>query len=296
MIKNLRALFRNHSDKLVFVFLIMISSVLIVNSDNQTIQVLNKSGQTFFAAFQVGVSGLSGVVARLFGTLDDVGKLSQEVADLKKQLSDYKQLNELKDMLEQENQQLRSALNMGLSIPKIFQYNVREIPALIIAKEPGNFFQSLIINRGSKDGIHKDMAVIAEYEKGFGLVGKIVSVSVISSIVMPIYNKDFYASAQLKTSQYEGLVSGLGENSQDVLMQFVSKNAKSHLKIHDVVITSGTGQVYPKGIHIGTINEISSNSYETSMELQLHPVVDFARLQTVFVIDMDKSYLGGLDE
>jgi rod shape-determining protein MreC len=159
---------------------------------------------------------------------------------------------------------------------------------MIIGKQPGNFAASITINKGEKDGVKADMPVIAKSADFYGLVGKVITVGAGTSIVMPIFNSSFYVSAILEKSNYEGLVNGLGETDPNVIMQYIPKLAKSDIVYGDLVVTSGLGLAFPRGIHIGKVQSIISK-YETSMELTIAPVIDFGKLQYVFVIDKGRE-------
>jgi rod shape-determining protein MreC len=67
-------------------------------------------------------------------------------------------------------------------------------------------------------------------------------------------------------------------------MRYVSDQARTEIGYGDLVITSGMSSVYPKGIHIGTVVSVEAQPYDTSLELKLDPIVDFERLEYVFVI------------
>jgi rod shape-determining protein MreC len=85
-------------------------------------------------------------------------------------------------------------------------------------------------------------------------------------------------------------VEGQGNNEYPLLMRLISKRARDGVHFGDMVITSGigggqgTGTVYPAGINIGRVSRIFYKEDETSMEVELETVLDFSRLEYVFVI------------
>ena len=201
--------------------------------------------------------------------------------------------------MKKQNIKLRGIIGYSFTIPSLYDNNIKIIPARVIAKQPGNYALGIMINKGKKDGIKINMPVIAPYEvfesenspditvpekKYQGLVGKTITVGENTSIVLPLYNNSFFISAKFKDSEYEGLINGLGENNPCVLMQYVKKNAKAEIKYGDIVVSSGLGQLYPRGIHIGKVKAIKAKPYETSMECEVEPVVVFSRLEDVFII------------
>jgi rod shape-determining protein MreC len=84
-------------------------------------------------------------------------------------------------------------------------------------------------------------------------------------------------------SRYEGLVSGAGDGTS-LVMRYVDDRARASIRFGDVVITSGMNSIYPAGIRIGTVDSIQSKAYETTLELTLNPIIDFERLEYVFVV------------
>ncbi len=125
------------------------------------------------------------------------------------------------------------------------------------------------------------MPVVAFYEGFQGLVGRVVECGQSSSKVLPVYDKSFYAAARLQNLRYEGLVNGSSNTKNRIYMSYVNKNGKERISYGDIVITSGMKSIYPKGIYIGRVRSISAREYETSLQLEIEPTVDFSRLEYV---------------
>ena len=70
-------------------------------------------------------------------------------------------------------------------------------------------------------------------------------------------------------------------------MSYVKKLALEQVQYGELVITSGMGQLFPEGIHIGRVREMTAKGYEASLELEVEPIVDFSRLEYVFIIDTE---------
>jgi rod shape-determining protein MreC len=117
-----------------------------------------------------------------------------------------------------------------------------------------------------------------------GLVGKVLLVGPGSSQVLPLYDPQCLVSARVDSTRDEGLVSGEGMDRDTVLMQYVKKIAKSKIQYGDLVVTSGLGGLYPKAINIGRIRDITAQAYETSLRLEIEPIIKFERLEYVFLI------------
>ena len=155
---------------------------------------------------------------------------------------------------------------------------------MVIARQPGSYFASFTINRGSSHGIERYMPVVARVGGYRGLVGKVVNVGPASSTVLPLFNEKSFVAARLQKSRYEGLIAGQGKSSSLLLMRNVIKNALLKIDYGDLFVTSGLGGVFPKDIPIGRVRAISSESYETSLNIEVEPIVEFSKLEYVLVL------------
>ncbi|MBN2481492.1 MAG: rod shape-determining protein MreC [Bacteroidales bacterium] len=151
------------------------------------------------------------------------------------------------------------------------------IPARIINNTVNNQYNYITINKGSRDQIEPDMAVICNN----GIVGYTKSVSKNFTVVLPALNLDFIVSGKIKKSGYYGPVSWNGVNAN--LLTLVDIPHHVTLNQGDTVITSGYGGIFPEGYLIGTIEDFrlkGGNYYEINIKLSS----DFRRLDNVQVI------------
>jgi len=89
-------------------------------------------------------------------------------------------------------------------------------------------------------------------------------------------------------------VAGQGKDRATIVMRYVRKTAAALVEYGDLVVTAGLGGLYPKGINIGRIREINAPAYESSLELSVEPIIDFDRLEEVFLIDAQPETAEGL--
>jgi rod shape-determining protein MreC len=115
-------------------------------------------------------------------------------------------------------------------------------------------------------------------------VGKVTEVYAESALVLPILDPAVYVAARLAESRYEGLVNGNGQRAGNLLMRYVDRQARFSVESSDLVVTSGMRSIYPAGLRIGMVTAIQGRSYESSLEIDLDPIVDFPRLEYVFVL------------
>ncbi len=150
------------------------------------------------------------------------------------------------------------------------------IAAKVIAKEPSNWESAVIIDKGKKDGVSENMAVITE----LGLAGRVFEVANNSSKVILINDPNFGVAALLQRSREEGIVSGSINGS--CRMKYLYPN--SDVKIGDVVITSGLSQEFPKGILIGSVADTEGDASGLSKNCVISPAVNISRLEEVLLV------------
>jgi rod shape-determining protein MreC len=271
---------KNRTSILLIIYLVF--SLVSLSFSSRTVEFRPKEwGMAVISPFQIGFSAVTTFIRRTFNSINELRRLSVEYEELKQKLSEYKSIERDKVELERENQRLKEQLGFSQSLA------YRHITAEIIGKEPSNLFNTIIINKGSRHGIHAEMPVIA-YQNGFqGLVGKVIEVGEITSMILPIYDSRSYVSARLQSSRFEGLVNGSGSESGFVVMRHVHKRAREETRYGDLVITSGMKSIYPKDIFIGRIRSIGAQEWESGLELEIEPVIDFTRLEYVFVLDLE---------
>lgn len=188
--------------------------------------------------------------------------------------------------LEQEVQKLSDSLVSVTKDSSIYHRdqfallrNYRLIPAKVVANsvdKPGNL---MTIDKGSADGIHKDMGVIS----GTGVVGIVYLVAEHYAIVIPVLNTKSNISCMIQNRGYFGYLRWKGGVSDLAYLEEVPRH--SHFKLGDYVVTSGYSAVFPPGVRVGRILHVFNSADGLSYRVQLRLSTDFARLRDVCVID-----------
>jgi len=279
---------RSNNTLYVFLALVTISFSCLLFSTRSFVIDVRDVGFSLFSGIRGAIQGVSTSVQKTILSVKELSRLKEEYDQLVKQLERYEELARNAADIEQENINLKKQLNFSQNL--IFKH----IPAQIIGKDPDNLFSSFVIDKGIKEGIKKNMAVIAFQDGTQGLVGLVVQVGRHESMVMPVYDYNSYVSARFAQSLYEGIVSGQGDSNGPLVMKYIKKRAKDEIQYGDRVVTSGLGGIYPKGIEIGRVSKIIFQEYETSLTVELEPSIDFSRLEYVFVIE--KGNTGADDE
>lgn len=188
--------------------------------------------------------------------------------------------------LEQEVQKLSDSLVSVTKDSSIYHRDqfallrdYRLIPAKVVANsvdKPGNL---MTIDKGSADGIHKDMGVIS----GTGVVGIVYLVAEHYAIVIPVLNTKSNISCMIQNRGYFGYLRWKGGVSDLAYLEEVPRHA--HFKLGDYVVTSGYSAVFPPGVRVGRILHVFNSADGLSYRVQLRLSTDFARLRDVCVID-----------
>ncbi len=267
------------SELLLIVF-VLISGVMLGFSSGSFVLNFKKIGFTVLSTVQSGIYKVTSGIGDTFGAVRELGKLRKDYAELTKKLEDYEQMRRSNAEIRKENERLLEQLNFTISLEE------KNYPAQIISRDSDNLYAYFTINRGSSSGIKKNMPVIAYQNGNSGLVGKIVQVGAVTSIVMPIYNLNCTVSARIQNSRDLGLVSGNGNEDLPLSMKYIKKRVLEELHYGDVVVTSGENNNYMRDLPIGSISKISVIDYDSSLDIELTPIIDFSRLETVVVVNM----------
>ncbi|HHV19857.1 MAG TPA: rod shape-determining protein MreC [Thermoanaerobacterales bacterium] len=206
--------------------------------------------------------------------------MKEENENLKKQVAELLQYKQNIIEYQRENADLRTLLGFK---ERSFQYDLEA--AEVIARDPSNWFNVILIDKGEKHGIKKDMAVITDE----GLVGYTISTASNTSKVVLITDERSSVSAMLQRTRDNGMVKGTIDPAPSgyLKMEFLPQDA--NLVKGDIVISSGLGGIIPKGIIIGEVAEANKESYELMQYAIIKPAVDFMKLERVFVIKGEKE-------
>lgn len=199
---------------------------------------------------------------RLRAENDELRRAADSVASLQSEISE----------LQAENTRLREML--GFSAQSAYPL----VAAKIVARNPDNWFAIVVINRGSADGVAKDMPVVTPR----GLVGRVSKVGLRSSTVMLLGDPDSGVGALVQRSRDTGVVLGAAGPNPILRMKLFSRDAS--VEAGDTVITSGLGGVFPAGLLVGLVNKVSTDQFGLLKVAEITPAADLARLAEVFVI------------
>jgi len=158
-----------------------------------------------------------------------------------------------------------------------FKQSHQEVPmvgARVIAASAGTASRTIEIDRGERDGIRRNMAVITPD----GAVGKVIEVYRDSAQVLLLTDKEGGAGAMLVDTRTQGPVGGTGEPT--LLMKYVASEEK--VNVGEKIVTSGMDRIFPGDIPIGTVVEVKAGN--PFKQIRVQPAAKFERLETVIVL------------
>ena len=273
---------KSNFDGSLLVILLFVSSILLWTSTGEFVVSFRDVGFSVASSFEKVVFSVHSFFKNTVTSIMELSSLKEKYNELTEKLNKYEILENSTQALKKENKELRELLGLSNRI------RTHNIVAEIIGLDPNNLYYGIIINRGLKHGIKKNMPVIAFEKGGLSLVGKIMSVGAFSSVILPLYDDRCFIAAKMEESRHRGIVAGQGSASLPLIMRYVKKRVKDEVKVGDVVLTSGLddSSIFPKNIPIGYISKIAVHDYETSLELFVEPMINFSTLEYVFVLDV----------
>ena len=230
--------------------------------------------RTLVAPLQSGVMSVGQKVDNFTSQLISFSQLKEENNRLKEEVDRLTAENNLLTEARQENARLQKLLDLKQMIGNEFSLTA----AQVTARDLENLHQTLIINKGTEDGLTKDMPVINQQ----GLVGRIINVTASTAEVLLIMDREGAVGAMVQQTRVPGVVEGLGPNSSQLQMIHIAVDAP--VSVNQVVITSGYGGKFPKGLRIGYVTEIVQEDNGLMKKAIIQPFVDFGRLEEVMVV------------
>ena len=170
-----------------------------------------------------------------------------------------------------ENGRLRRLLALHEWLP------ITTLPGEIIAREWGGWARSLTVNRGRRDNIARLTAVIAPE----GLVGRVVDVRPGAAVVQVLTDPSSTVGAHVVRTRTPGIVEG--DPRGTIRFKYLAREG-ARIQVDDVIVTSGLGGLFPRGVPIGRVRAIDDRGSALFHYALLSPAVDFARIDEVLLL------------
>ena len=230
----------------------------------------HKLGLEVIGPFQTVISKVSNYAGGFWEKYTSLFSVREENAQLRQELLQYKTANiEYREAVA-TNVRLQKLLELKESLPP------PTLTAEIVGKDPSLWFRTLTINRGSSDGVQKGMPVVTVE----GVVGQVLTSSPNYSKVLLATDPNSALDVITQKTRVPGIVKGLGREAFG--LHYVLKSAE--VEKDDYVLTSGLGGVFPKGLMVGTVSEITKSRRGMFQNIEIEPAVDFSQLEYLIII------------
>lgn len=276
--------------ELVLIILVFVSGLMLAFSSGGFVINFQRVGFTVLSSVQKGITAVTSSIGDFFTAVGELSDLRKENMILSEKLKNYEAMQRTNAEFRKENERLRQQLDFSSSSEQ------KNFPAQIIGRNLDSTYTALVVNKGSTSGIKKGMPVVAVQNGTVGLVGRVASVGLATSVILPVYDTECMVSARIQNTRDIGLVSGLGSDSNPLKMSYIKERVLSELHYGDMVVTSGESSNYISDIPIGTISRISVIDYDSSLDIELTPIINFSRLETVIITDVNEINTNLLNE
>ena len=229
---------------------------------------------------QDGMNGIGKWFTNKADYFNSVKKLTKKNKELESQVNELTEENSLLAQNKYELERLRDLYQLDQDYS-----SYEKIAANVIGKDSGNWFDIFTINKGSKDGIKKDMNVIS----GGGLVGIVTDVGKDYAKVRAIIDDESSVSVSFANTSDTGIVSGDLKLMDDGVMNVTEVLKDAKVTEGDMVVTSKISDKFVPGILVGYVTNIKLDSSELTQTGQIIPVVDFKHIDEVLVITQLKD-------
>lgn len=224
---------------------------------------------------QIAVSGAANAVTAGVQLMED------NVTSYFRLRSDNTQLLEENARLNAEIMQLTNALGGALDGDSTYvasDLDYTFIPARVLAFSDDRHHNYITLNKGARDGITPDMGVIGKD----GIVGVIQSVSMHFSVVAPVIHEGIYISSMIRKNNYMATLHWHTPNIRQAKLEDVARHV--HVELGDTIVTSGMSAIFPAGMPVGVVSEVSLGEGESYYDIDVQLATDFKSLRTVDIL------------
>lgn len=238
---------------------------------------LEKVGSSVLSPIQLGVSGTIGEVSSVFGTLQRVRDLATQNADYREEIDRLEsELVRLRE-LEVENTDLRNLLGL-----KERTRPGTLLPVSVIGRDDTAYAQAITVDRGTTGGVVEGTVIVTHK----GLVGRVVKANPLSAKVMLLNDINSSVAIRLQSdTRATGILRGQSQGNSLVVVHIPQTDV---IKVGDVVITSGIGEVYPEGLVVGKVTRVERNEADPFQAAAVEPAVDMNKLERLYALAEEK--------
>lgn len=249
---------------------VLLAVVLIALGQALRFDAVRGVAATVFAPFQVVFSGTGNSARGFVGTIASIGDTAAENRRLKAQVAELQRQLAASDQLQVTDQQLRDSLGLRNNL------KIHTVAAQVIGLDPEQMSQSMTIDIGRDQGIKPGMAVLGQR----GLVGRVIAAQGHSAQVRLISDQGLPVNVELAKTHLGGTLK-IQEGKLVIEILGVTPDVK--LEAGDILVTSGLGGNFPKGIPVAEIGRFHYQPALVAQTAEVAPLDDLTRLEYVLV-------------
>jgi len=262
---------------IVIVTIVLLITIILTAGKRYNITFIEKGLGYIVMPVQKTFSSVGEWISDQIYFIKNIKELEKQNTELAKKVDELSYENKILQQYKDENTRLRKLLELDKKYP-----DYPKIGAEIIGKDPGNWYNVFLIDKGSNDGLEVDMVVLS----GNGLVGHIIEVAPNYSKVLSIIDDRNAVSSKVLRTGDLGIVKGDLTLLNEGLCKMEYVDAEADIIVGDEIVTSNLSDIYSPGIMIGVVKEIETESHGLTKYALIEPVVDFRHLEEVLVINM----------
>jgi len=222
---------------------------------------------------QIGVTAASNYVGLAWDRYVVLWSLQQENEQLRQRVRDLENTARRAGEVERANQRLGRLLELQ---HRVGDLGSQTISARIVGRSPLTWVKTVVLDKGSSQGVTKGMAVLAPD----GVVGQVVSASPNAARVLLVADINSAVDALMSHTRTHGIVSGTREGS--CALKYVAR--LDDVVVGDAVLTSGQDGIFPKDQVIGTIGRVGTQDGGMFQDVEVKLSVDLAKVEEVLVV------------
>lgn len=236
------------------------------------------------AFFKDGLIYTEKIITYPFNYIKNVVEDYRELKNVKKDNDILETSTSRIESIESENIELRrqlEALKEELNITYTLS-DYEYLNATVISRNVGYWYNKITIDKGTYNGVKKDMVVI----NSNGLIGKVIRTTTFTADVRLLTTSDTNNKISVHISNGDNNLYGLinGYDYENNILELEGISNTRDVNIGDYVYTSGLGGIFPSGILIGSVTEITTDSYDLAKIIKVKPASDFNNLNYVSIL------------
>jgi len=281
----MRDFMKNKPLLIAVVAVVLLLILALASSGDRTLTWVESTIGGIFKPVQTFSSQASGSIINFFQRMFNTTDADKENQQLKVYIAQLEENVSELETLRSENERLKGLLNFTEAAP-----DLTYVSGLVIGRSQGIWFDTFTINVGRNQGVEKNMPVV----NAEGLVGRVTEVGLGWSKVTAVIDGTMNVSVMVERTRDNCMVRGTlkngGEDSNYLELYYLASDAD--LQPGDRIVTAGTAGIYPKGILIGEVVEVSRSGENASYNALIAPAADFKHIEEIMVIAGMPDHIG----